>query len=210
MKTAFALVAIFSGVCLAQEVAPSPSQVRPLLVGAPAPDAQLRGMDGKPVALRAALAGRPGVVIFYRGGWCPYCNAHLREVKDAQAALAKLGYATVAISPDRPEELTKTAKKHDLPYALLSDSKMDAARAYGIAYQVDAQTLKRMAGHGVDLRLSSGEPHDWLPVPSVFLVGKDGTVKFVYANPDIRVRLKAPVLLAAAKAALEEPAPPKP
>jgi len=181
-----------------------------LLVGAVAPDAPLRGIDGKTTSLKAALDGRPSVVIFYRGGWCPYCNAHLREVKDVQADLAKLGYVTVAISPDRPEELAKTAKKHDLPYALLSDSKMEAARAYGIAYQVDAQTLKRMAGHGVDLMKSSGEPHDWLPVPSVFIIGKDGAVKFVYANPDIRVRLKAPVLLAAAKAALEEPAPPKP
>jgi peroxiredoxin len=183
--------------------AASPSEIRPLLVGATAPDSPLRGMDGKPVTLKTALAGKPGVVIFYRGGWCPFCNAHLKEIKDAQAALTKLGYITLALTPDRPEELSKTSAKHTLPYALLSDSTAAAAQAFGVAYRVDAQTQKMLSGYGVDLKRSSGESGDWLPVPAVFLVGRDGTVKFVYANPDYKVRLKAPVLLAAAKAALE-------
>ena len=187
----------------AQDLAPSPSQVRPLLVGAAVPDSPLLAMDGKPVTLKAAFAGKPGVVIFYRGGWCPYCNAHLREVKDLQKDLAKLGYAVVAITPDRPEELRKTMTKNALPYALLSDSKSESARAFGVAYQVDAETLKKLDGYGIDLRKASGQETAWLPVPSVFLVGRDGAIKFVYANPDYKVRLKAPVLLAAAKAALE-------
>jgi peroxiredoxin len=187
----------------ARSLAPSQTEVRPLLVGAAAPDAALRGLDGKPVSLKSALAGRPGVVIFYRGGWCPYCNAHLQEIKDAQKALTDLGYVTVAVTPDRPEELVKTSTKHSLPYALLSDSKGEAAKAYGVAYQVDPATLKKLSGYGIDLRKASGEEGEWLPVPSVFLVGKDGTIKFVYANPDYKVRLKAPVLLAAAKASLE-------
>jgi hypothetical protein len=41
-----------------------------------------------------------------------------------------------------------------------------------------------------------GEQHDWLPVPSLFLGGKDGTVKFAYSNPDYRVHLKGQVILA--------------
>jgi peroxiredoxin len=193
-----------------QTVAPSPTAVKPLLIGAVAPDADLRDMDGKPVMLKAALGGKPGVVIFYRGGWCPYCNAHLHEVKNIEKDLRALGYVTVAISPDRPEELAKTAAKQSLPYALLSDSKLDAARAFGIAFQVDSETLTKYAHYGVDLRKSSGEPHDWLPVPSLFLIGKDGKVKFAYTNPDYRVRLKAKVLLAEARAALDDPDASKP
>jgi peroxiredoxin len=210
MKIVAALVFALVSVAAAQEVAPSPSEIRPLLIGAAAPDSPLRTMDGTGTTLKAVLGGKPGVVIFYRGGWCPYCNAHLREIKSVQKKLAALGYATVAISPDRPEELQKTARKHALPYALLSDSRFDAARAFGVAYQLDADTLKKYATYGVDLRKASGEPHDWLPVPSVFLLGRDGTVDFVYANPDYRVRLKASVLIAAASAALEPPASPKP
>lgn len=187
----------------ADGLAASPAEIRPLLVGAAAPDSPLRGMDGKPVTLKTALGGKPGVVIFYRGGWCPFCNAHLKEVKDAQDALTKLGYVTLALTPDRPEELAKTSAKHTLPYALLSDSAAAAAQAFGVAYRVDPETQKKLTAYGVDLKRSSGETGDWLPVPAVFLIGRDGTVKFVYANPDYKVRLKAPVLLAAAKAALE-------
>lgn len=208
MKFALVLAALLAVPSFAQEVAPSASQVRPLLVGSAAPDAQMRRIDGTSISLKTALAGRPGVVIFYRGGWCPYCNAHLEEIKSIDKKLVKLGYETLAISPDRPEELAKTMKKHALPYSLLSDSKLEAARAFGIAFQVDAETLKKYVKYGVDLRRSSGEANDWLPVPSVFLIGKDGAVKFVYANPDYRVRLKGKVLLAAAEAALEAPAKP--
>jgi peroxiredoxin len=205
------VVLLASAVAAASQTVPaSPSAVKPLLIGAAAPDADLRDMTGKPVTLKAALGGKPGVVIFYRGGWCPYCNAHLKEIKDLEKDLRALGYVTVAISPDRPEELAKTAAKHSLPYALLSDSKLEAARAFGIAFELDAVTLKKYAQYGIDLRKSSGEPHDWLPVPSLFLIGKDGNVKFAYSNPDYRVRLKAPVLLAEARAALEDPAAPKP
>lgn len=185
-----------------QEVAPNPSSVRPLLIGSDAPDSTLRALDGSATSIKKVLSGKPGVVIFYRGGWCPYCNTHLREIKTVEKELRKLGYRTIAISPDRPEELAATAKKQELAYTLLSDSKLEAARAYGIAFQVDEGTLKKYGEYGIDLRKSSGEQHDWLPVPTVFLIGKDGTVKFVYSNPDYKVRLKAPVLLAAAKAAL--------
>ena len=205
MRTAFVFVAWLTCVSplFGQDVAQSPSQVRPLLIGAVAPDSSLRAMDGRPVSIKAAIGGNPGVVIFYRGGWCPYCNTHLREIKNIEKDLEKLGYKTIAISPDRPEELALTAKKQRLPYALLSDSKLEAARAYGIAFQLDEGTLTKYAQYGIDLRKSSGEPNDWLPVPTVLLIGKDGRVKFSYSNPDYKVRLKASVLLAAAKAALE-------
>jgi len=208
MKSVLALAVLLAAPAMAQEIAPSATQLRPLLVGSTAPDVQLRRIDGTPVSLKTALSGRPGVVIFYRGGWCPYCNAHLEDIKTIDKKLVKLGYQTLAISPDRPEELAKTMKKHALPYSLLSDSKFAAAGAFGIAYQVDDQMLKKYVQYGVDLRKASGEEHDWLPVPSVFLIGADGAVKFVYANPDYRVRLKGKVLLAAAEAALEAPAKP--
>lgn len=187
----------------AAPVPESPSEVRPLMIGAAVPDAPLRALDGKPTTLREALGGKPAVVVFYRGGWCPYCNTHLRELKDIQKDLDALGYRTVALSPDTPEELRKTLAKHDLPYALLSDSKMDAARAMGLAFRVDDKTVKKYEQYGIDLERSSGEKHHWLPVPGLFLIDKDGAVAFVYANPDYKVRLKGAVLLSAAKAALE-------
>jgi len=86
-------------------------------------------------------------------------------------------------------------------YVLLSDSKMTAASAFGIAYKVNDDTLKALKNYGIDIEESSGERHHLLPVPSVFLVGKSGRIEFQYVNPDYKVRLDPDVLLAAAEAA---------
>ena len=115
----------------------------------------------------------------------------------------KLGYQIVAISPDRPEKLGASAKKHALAYVLLSDSKMTAARAFGVAYKVDDETMKLYRKYEIDLEEASGEKHHELPVPSVFLIGGSGKIAFEYVNPDYKVRLDPDVLLAAAKSAIK-------
>ena len=109
----------------------------------------------------------------------------------------------MAISPDRPENLRASVKQNELAYVLLSDSKMTAARAFGVAYKVDDETLKLLAKFDIDLEQASGEAHHELPVPSVFLIGSSGKIDFEYVNADYKVRLDPDVLLAAAKSAIQ-------
>jgi peroxiredoxin len=90
-----------------------------------------------------------------------------------------------------------------MSYILLSDSSMETARAFGIAFEVDPPMLEKLASYNIDIEGASGQTHHLLPVPSVFLVGTDGIIDFVYANPDYKVRLEPEVLLAAAKAAIK-------
>ena len=40
---------------------------------------------------------------------------------------------------------------------------------------------------------------------AVFIIGTEGTVKFIYANPDYKVRLSSDALLAAARSCIEKP-----
>jgi thiol-disulfide isomerase/thioredoxin len=46
--------------------------------GTPLPDGELLDVTGQPATLAQALSGNPAVLVFYRGGWCPYCNIALR------------------------------------------------------------------------------------------------------------------------------------
>jgi peroxiredoxin len=48
---------------------------------------------GRSLQLPGALAGRFGVVLFYRGSWCPYCNAQLSAFQRSHDGLAALGAA---------------------------------------------------------------------------------------------------------------------
>ena len=113
--------------------------------------------------------------------------------------LSALGFPVVAISPDRPSRLSRSLEVGELGYVLYSDSSLDAARAFGIVFQLDAAEVARYRGYGIDLEAASGRSHYKLPVPSVFLVEKGGVIRWVYSNPDYRVRPDNGTLLEAAR-----------
>ena len=95
--------------------------------------------------------------------------------------------------------MTKSLEVGELGYTLFSDSEMTAARAFGIAYQLGPDMLELYEGYGIDLEAAAGRDHHQLPVPSVFLVEKGGTVRWVYSNPDYKVRPDNAQLLGAAR-----------
>jgi peroxiredoxin len=186
------------------EAPSSPQKIRPVLIGAAVPDVTLETVAGEQFDLKKSLTDKPGVIIFYRGGWCPFCNRHLAQLQEIQSKLVDLGYQVLAISPDQPTKLAESQEKIKPSYTLLSDRHMTAASAFGITFRVDDATLVKYRGYGINLETASGENHHLLPVPSVFIVGKDGKIGFTYVNPDYKVRIDPDVLLAAAKAVLKQ------
>lgn len=191
-----------SGQGSAAPVPTSAEAVCPLKPGTFVPPLTLQTADGQSFDLNAALQENPTVLVFYRGGWCPYCTIQLRQLRDVEARLVELGYQIIAVCTDSPNRLRETITGETIHYTLLSDSRMTASKAFGIAFKVDEKTVDRYRQHSMDLEAASGEQHHLLPVPSVFLVATDGLIKFTYANPNYKVRLDSEVLLSAAKAAL--------
>jgi len=180
------------------ELANSPEKVKPLGKGQPVPAVTLTTMDGKEFALQAETTKQPTVIIFYRGGWCPYCNRHLSDVQKVEKELLALGYRILAISPDTTEALRAITTKDQLSYTLLSDADMKATDAFGLAFRLDDATVEKYKGYGIKLT-AQYEGHYWLPVPAVYIVGKDGRIEFVHWKPDYKVRLSGGVLLQAAR-----------
>jgi len=180
------------------------TEVRPILIGSALPKITLKDAAGKTVDLNASIGAKPAVLVFYRGGWCPFCNAHLAQLRTTEGPLKELGYDLIAISPDLPPGLVVTGEKNKLGYRLLSDNTMAASRALGISFRVDDASYKKYQGYGIELEKGSGEKHHQLPAPAVFIIGRDGTVLFSYVNPNYRVRLAPEILLAAAKAYKDE------
>jgi peroxiredoxin len=180
--------------------------IHPLAIGATIPSLVLESADGNRFDLNDAIEKRPSVIIFYRGGWCPYCNLQLGQLQAIEPNLLEMGYQILAISPDRPEKLVDRVNKHRLTYTLLSDHTMTAAKSFGVAFRVDDKTLTKYQGYGIDLEAASGQTHHLLPVPSVFIVETDSMINFSYTNPDYKVRLAPDELLNAAKAVVSETA----
>ena len=185
-------------------VAASAADVNPLAAGDNLPAVVLKTASGQPFDLKAEVAKKPTVLIFYRGGWCPFCNRQMSGLQGIVKDLQDSGYQLLAISPDLPIELGKSIDKHSLTYTLLSDANAEAIRAFGLAFRVDDSTYAHMLGLGVDLEKASGEKHHALPVPAVYIVRMDGVIQFVHYDPDFTKRMDPTEIVKEAKLALEK------
>ncbi|MBL4659093.1 MAG: AhpC/TSA family protein [Alcanivoracaceae bacterium] len=198
------LLASFS---ILAEVPNDANDVKPLLPGMQIPDIHVLNVKGEEVTITAKNLTKPFVITFYRGGWCPYCNAQLAQMRNAEKELLDLGYDVYFISPDQPEYLIESLKdkelKKDISYTLLSDPTMQVSQDFGIAFKVDDKTVERYKKWNIDLEKASGHDHHYLPAPSTYLVGNKGIVQFQYTNPNYKVRLDPELLVAAAKSYLK-------
>jgi peroxiredoxin len=205
MKTFLPLMAglLISLTAHTKDYVDQPEQVTPLLPGMSIPAFTAQRPTGETVSFNPDALQKPFVLTFYRGGWCPYCNTHLGEMRLAEKQLTELGFDVFFISPDQPSQLIKSLKdqqlKENISYQLLSDASMAVARAFRIAFKIPPETVGKYKNWGIDLEQASGFDHHLLPAPATFLVGKNGVIQFQYVNPDYKIRLAPEILLSAAK-----------
>lgn len=185
--------------CNSERIPESADQVNPVDVGEDIPDVTLVNSFGHESDLMEIVSQMPTLLIFYRGGWCPYCNTHLSQLAEIENQLYDMGIQIVGISPDRPDYIRESTMEHELSYQLLSDSDMAAAKEFGLAFKVDSTTINRYKNGGLDLAERAGEDHYLLPVPAAFLVDREGTIQYRYFNPDYKVRIGNDELLTASK-----------
>ncbi len=181
-------------------IAQTAEQVTPILNGQELPDVNLVTVDGKPVNLRELASEKPSVIIFYRGGWCPYCSAQLAGLKDVEQRIVKNGYQIIAISPDSPERLKEQTLETEFQVTLLSDKDFSATAAFGLGFYLPEKTAKRYKDRmGVAFPALDGTSKVALPVPAVYIADTDGLVHFQYVNPNFKVRVQPELLYQATK-----------
>jgi peroxiredoxin len=100
--------------------------------GDPFPRLTITTAGGQTLTLPDALAGDFGVVLFYRGSWCPYCNAQLRAFERASQSLADNGIRVAALSVDDQETTSALVEKHKLTFP--------------VGYGADARAIAGLTG----------------------------------------------------------------
>ena len=201
--SALASALILSGAASAPawaDLAPNADAVQPLAVGARAPDFTVHRVDNSSYTFSSKHLSHPVVFIFYRGGWCPYCNGQLADMHTVEPKLREAGYEVFFVSTDRPELLYSSLKDPSVAihYTLLSDPTVQAGQAFHIAFHVDDKTYAKQLEYGFDLEKTTGSKLHALPVPSVFIIDKSGIIRYVYSNADFTVRLSGEDLWRAA------------
>jgi peroxiredoxin len=96
------------------------------------PDLTFSVPGGEKVTVPAAFDGGFGVMLFYRGSWCPYCNAQLRAFQRATSTLDDLGVRVAALSVDDETTAAELITKHKL--------------AFPVGFGADAESIADLTG----------------------------------------------------------------
>lgn len=189
MKTLIFLLLTLSTFFSFGQVALTAEEVSPLLIGEKVPGSNIKSIEGEIQNLLDLVKPKKTVLLFYRGGWCPYCNAHLSAVGELNQDIQNLNYQVIAVSPDSPEKLKESLEKQKLDYLLYSDSDASLIKAMGLAFR-SPDTYGSLIE-----TFSGGSNPGILPVPALFIVDIDGTILFEYISPDYKNRIESPLLL---------------
>jgi peroxiredoxin len=183
----------------AQTLPEKAEDISPLLIGEKLPSVTLKTIDDKAINTISLFQGKKTILIFYRGGWCPYCSRHLSELVKIEKDLLALGYQIIAISPDAPDNLKESITKQNIAYQLYSDASGIFSRSVGLAFKAPAHYEKIT-------RDNQGENADlFLPVPALFIIDENADIQFEYINPNFKFRINGELLMAAARIYSKKP-----
>jgi peroxiredoxin len=173
---------------------------RALQVGQQAPDFTLPDQHGKDVSLHEALSRGPVVLIFFRGGWCPFCTITLRAMNRAVSELKRAGAVLLAVSPQTKANSLDTAERNALRFPLLSDNANAVSKRYGLVWKLSEEQRAWYQRIGHDLPRINGAPGWELPVGAGFVIAPDGHVTVAHVDPRLTSRLEPEEALEAVKA----------
>jgi peroxiredoxin len=115
--------------------------------GAAFPTLESPAVGGGVISLPGDLSGAFGVVLIYRGAWCPVCNHQFADFGAKQAALQALGVKMVALSVDDEANAKAFKEKHGLAFAVGHSADADKVAAATGAYTNDAPRFLQPTGY---------------------------------------------------------------
>jgi len=166
-----------------------------LKAGETVPEFKTNTYEGKSISFSSLLKNAPLLVIFYRGGWCPYCNYQVRQVTQAYEKFQQRQVTPVLISVDKTEGAALVKQSYAIPFPVLSDPQLHAHEAFNTVIKLDKAGYEKYKSHGMDLETWSGQTHHKMTAPAVFLVTKDGKVVWSHVALDFKTRPSVEQLL---------------
>ncbi|HEY2772625.1 MAG TPA: peroxiredoxin family protein [Candidatus Binatia bacterium] len=148
--------------------------------------------DGRPFST-TLLGGRPYVVKFFRGHWCPYCVAELARWKEMQPLLDRFDVAVVTVCADTADKIRSGRHRHGLGAIMLADPDLRVTDLFGLRNP-----------RGFALKSGIIVP---LPIPTTILVDARGIVRWIDQADDYMTRSEPSRVMEALGEALGAPTP---
>ncbi len=159
-----------------------------LFIDSKAPDFRGKDQNGTEIRLKDLLKKGKVVLVFYRGYWCPYCNRELTRLQDSLSFITEKGATLLAVSPEKPENISKTVEQTKAAYSVIWDEGLKIMKAYEVVFEVPENTLTRYRNANIDIEKNNGSNGKYLPVPAVYVIDKESTVIYRFFEPDYKKR----------------------
>ena len=163
----------------------APTEIERVAVGMAAPDFTLGKFGGGTTTLSSMRGKKNVVLVFYRGYWCPYCVAQLKEMRTLLTDELKKGTEVLVVSIDDDKGTESTIAKVSADgtkpeFTFLSDPDHAVIARYGILNPAGSRR---------------GIPH-----PATYVIDKKGIVQWRDIQTDYKIRPTNAAVLAAVKA----------
>ncbi len=169
-----------------------------LKVGEKAPLFNVKDNSGKLIDLKKVLKEHQSVVLFfYRGQWCPFCSKHIKNLQDSLQVLTAKGAYIIGVSPENAAGIDKTVAKTKASFSIISDRDYSIMKAYQVNYVMEPGLADKYKKGGLDVAMANGQVDYVLPVPTTYIIGQDGKIKFAYFDKDYKKRPSVKILEAA-------------
>lgn len=159
-----------------------------LALGRALPEFAVQNETGAEI-LSGAWRGRPTILIFFRGNWCPLCMAQIKEVALRYREVEATGARVALISPQSQAHTQKLARKHDVGFEYYVDAEGRAARLLGIDHPGGVPLGMSVFGYDADTVL-----------PTVVVTDRDGIVRWTHETDNYRVRPEPDLFLSVLRA----------
>ena len=160
-----------------------------LFINSKAPNFKAKDQNGNPVELKKLLEKGKVVLIFYRGQWSQYCTMYLTKLQDSLQSITDKKATLVAVTPELPENISKTVEKTKATFPILYDEDLKIMKAYGVAYEVSAEVLARYHNSGIKLDENNGKKNgNFLPITACYIIDKEANITYRFFQQDYKKR----------------------
>ncbi len=160
-------------------------RINPLLdIGKQLPKFMAEDLDGGSVS-SDSLAGKPALYMFYRGNWCPFCSAQVKELTGRYKEIIDRGVEVALVSPQPPDFTKRIADIFNVPFHFWVDRDNQAARTLDILHR-----------HGVPVGKRGTFGPDTV-LPTVIITDAQGQIIYTDQTDNYRVRPRPERFLAA-------------
>ena len=147
-----------------------------LAVGKRIPVFPLENIEGEQVSSDSFL-GKPSIFLFYRGNWCPFCMAQIKEMAGQYQQIEAAGAQVVLISPQSNKHNQSLAKKLNIPAHLMSDKGLKASKQLGLLHEGGTPLGMGAMGYESDTTM-----------PTLVVTDAQGMIRFADLTDNYRLR----------------------